>query len=210
MEVLKLLNCSYTTLNNYVKKGKLKFICEKYKCTYNELSIDILQNIQFQIVKGYADILPIRLGCLGVQTRTTMNQLAKYTNTTLIDGVEVRLPKALNQITVGKIDYMLVSEDMVIINNKDFTELDSITLPTKTCIIRVGGNNNAEMEENYRRIEDAVNSLGNAIESGISIGAGITYQRIALSDDNAPEFIKDSMESIYRTIIYNITGGKRL
>lgn len=24
-EVLKLLNCSYTTLNNYVKKGKLKY-----------------------------------------------------------------------------------------------------------------------------------------------------------------------------------------
>ena len=143
---------------------------------YNELSMDILQNLQLQIVKGYADIIPIRLGGLGIQARTTMNQLAIYTDTTLIDGVEVRLPKALNQIKIGKIDYMLISNDTVIINNKDFTDLSSITLPTKTCVIRVGGINNAEMEENYRRIEDAVNSLGNAIESGISIGAGITYQ----------------------------------
>ena len=177
---------------------------------YNELSMDILQNLQLQIVRGYADILPIRLGSFGVQTRTTMNQLAIYTNTTLIDGVEVRLPKALNQINIGKIDYMLISNDTVIINNKDFTDLDSITLPTKTCIIRVGGTNNAEMEENYRRIEDAVNSLGNAIESGVSIGAGITYQRLALSHDTAPEFISESMESIYKTIIYNITGEEKI
>ena len=174
---------------------------------YNELSMDILQNLQLQIVKGYADIIPIRLGSLGVQTRTTMNQLAIYTNTTLIDGVEVRLPKALNQINIGKIDYLLISNDTVILNNKDFTDLDSITLPTKTCIIRVGGTNNAEMEENYRRIEDAVNSLGNAIESGISIGAGITYQRIALKDDTVPTFIREAMESIYRTILFNITGS---
>lgn len=174
---------------------------------YNELSMDILQNLQLQIVKGYADIIPIRLGSLGVQTRTTMNQLAIYTNTTLIDGVEVRLPKALNQIKIGKIDYLLISNDTVILNNKDFTDLDSITLPTKTCIIRVGGTNNAEMEENYRRIEDAVNSLGNAIESGISIGAGITYQRIALKDDTVPTFIREAMESIYRTILFNITGS---
>ena len=174
---------------------------------YNELSMDILQNLQLQIVKGYADIIPIRLGSLGVQTRTTMNQLAIYTNTTLIDGIEVRLPKALNQIKVGKIDYLLISNDTVILNNKDFTDLDSITLPTKTCIIRVGGTNNAEMEENYRRIEDAVNSLGNAIESGISIGAGITYQRIALKDDTVPTFIREAMESIYRTILFNITGS---
>lgn len=177
---------------------------------YNELSMDILQNLQLQIVKGYADIIPIRLGSLGVQTRTTMNQLAIYTNTTLIDGVEVRLPKALNQINIGKIDYMLISNDTVIINNKDFTDLDKITLPTKTCIIRVGGTNNAEMEENYRRIEDAVNSLGNAIESGISIGAGITYQRLALSDDTTPDFIREAMESVYRTIIYNITGEEKI
>ena len=177
---------------------------------YNELSMDILQNLQLQIVKGYADIIPIRLGSLGVQTRTTMNQLAIYTNTTLIDGVEVRLPKALNQINIGKIDYMLISNDTVIINNKDFTDLDKITLPTKTCIIRVGGTNNAEMEENYRRIEDAVNSLGNAIESGISIGAGITYQRLALSDDTTPKFIREAMESVYRTIIYNITGEEKI
>lgn len=177
---------------------------------YNELSMDILQNLQLQIVKGYADIIPIRLGSLGVQTRTTMNQLAIYTNTTLIDGVEVRLPKALNQINIGKIDYMLISNDTVIINNKDFTDLDKITLPTKTCIIRVGGTNNAEMEENYRRIEDAVNSLGNAIESGVSIGAGITYQRLALSDDTTPKFIREAMESVYRTIIYNITGEEKI
>lgn len=174
---------------------------------YNELSMDILQNIQLQIVKGYADITPIRLGSLGVQTRSVMNQLAKYTGATLIDGIEVKLPRAIKDIAIGKLDYLLMSPDTVIINNKDFEDLESITLPTRSVIIRVGGINSSEMEENYRRIEDAVNSLGNAIESGISIGAGLTYQRLALSlDDSFPKFISNSLESIYRKIIYNITG----
>ena len=174
---------------------------------YNELSMDILQNIQVQVVKGYADIIPIRLGSMGVQTRSTMNQLSLYTNATLIDGVEVKLPKALKDISIGHLDYVLISQDTVIINNKDFEDLDSITLPTKSVIIRVGGANVSEMEENYRRIEDAVNSLGNAIESGISIGAGLTYQRLAISSDSGtPKFILDSLESIYKRVIYNITG----
>lgn len=177
---------------------------------YNELSMDILQNIQYQIVKGYADIIPIRMGSLGVQTRSTMNQLATYTGATLIDGVEVRLPKALTQVTVGKLDYILLSSDTVIINNKDFENMDEISLPTRSCIIRVGGINNSAMEENYRRIEDAVNSLGNAIESGISVGAGITYQRLAMTNDEIPEFIREAMESIYKQIIYNITGTNKI
>lgn len=177
---------------------------------YNELSMDILQNLQLQIVKGYADIIPIRLGGLGVQTRTTMNQLAIYTGGTLIDGVEVRLPKALNQVNIGKLDYVLLANDTVIINNKDFTDLSSISLPTKSCIIRVGGANQAEMEETYRRIEDAVNSLGNAIESGISIGAGLTYKNLADLDDDVPEFIKEAMRSIYEQIMYNLTGEDKI
>ena len=57
---------------------------------YNELSMDILQNLQLQIVRGYADIIPIRLGSLGVQTRNTMSQISKYTGATLIDGVGVK------------------------------------------------------------------------------------------------------------------------
>ena len=174
---------------------------------YNELSMDILQNIQLQVVKGFADIVPIRLGSMGVKTRDTLNQLSRYTGATLIDGVEVRLPKNLKDIQIGKLDYVLISQDTVVVNNKDFEDIKSITLPTRSVIIRVGGANVAEMEENFRRIEDAVNSLGNAIESGISIGAGLTYQRLALTyNTEAPKFITDSLESIYKRVIYNITG----
>ena len=167
--------------------------------------------MQLQIVKGYADIVPVRLGSMGVQTRSTMNQISKYTGATLIDGIDVKLPRNLKDITIGHLDYALMSIDTVIINNKDFDDLDSIELPTRSVILRVGGTNVAEMEENYRRIEDAVNSLGNAIESGISVGAGLTYQRLALSSDSdTPKFIIDSLESIYRRVIYNITGEDTL
>ena len=177
---------------------------------YNELSMDILQNIQYQIVKGFADIIPIRVGSYGVQTRSTMSQLAIYTGATLIDGVEVRLPKAIGDIQIGTLDYVLLSSDTIILNNKEFDKPEEITLPTRSCIIRVGGVNNSVMEENFRRIEDAVNSLGNAIESGVSVGAGITYERLSALYDTVPEFIKDAMSSIYKQILFNLTGTDKI
>lgn len=173
---------------------------------YNELSMDILQNIQYQIVKGFAEIIPIRLGSYGIETRDSMKQIAKYTRSVFVDGIDIKLPRDNKNIVAGHLDYLLMSHDSVLITNHDFEDLDSISLPTKTAIIKVGGNNQTELEENYRRIEDAVNSLGNAISSGISIGAGLTYQRLSLAIEDMPQFIKDSLEAIYRRVVFNITG----
>lgn len=175
---------------------------------YNELSIDILQNIQLQNLKGYSDIIPVHLGTYGVQTKSIMDQLSIYTNATLIDGLEFKLPRNLKDLIIGKLDYMIVSGETVVLNNKDFVERDKITLPTKSVLIRIGGNNSSEREENYRRIEDAVNSLGNALESGIVLGGGITYYNISndLSEET-PMFIKDSLRSIYRKVVSNQLGS---
>ena len=53
-----------------------------------------------------------------------------------------------------------------------------------------------EREEVYRRIEDAINSLGNAIEYGIVPGAGQSYKDLIQEvnkDIEIPDFIIKSM-----------------
>lgn len=66
--------------------------------------------------------------------------------------------------------------------------------------MRLGGTNIIEREEVYKRIEDAINSLSNAIEYGIVPGAGLTYSYLINNIYNLgfeiPTFIKQAMSLI--------------
>lgn len=177
---------------------------------YNELSIDILENLKYNIMMNGIDIIPVRLGGYGPKLNDIMKEICVYSNATLIDGIKVKITD-LKDITIGHLDYAFMSNDQLIINNKDFvpSEEVSISLPTKSCIIRVGGVTESEREDNYKRLEDAISSLGNAIDSGITVGGGITYQRIleGYKDYGAlPDYIKDAMNSIYFNVVRNLTG----
>ena len=59
----------------------------------------------------------------------------------------------------------------------------------------------------YRRLEDAINSLGNAIDFGIVPGAGTTYSTIIdhlyNMDPDIPKFIIKAMKKI-KNILNNI------
>ena len=80
----------------------------------------------------------------------------------------------------------------------------------KSIIIHIGGTNIVEREEVFRRIEDAINSLGNAIEYGIVPGAGETYHTLmesVLSEDSSvPIFIITAMNLIKKLIQDNTTN----
>lgn len=74
----------------------------------------------------------------------------------------------------------------------------------KSVIIHIGGTNIVEREEVFRRIEDAINSLGNAIDFGIVPGAGETYHNLmesVLSEDlSIPIFIVSAMNLIKKLV----------
>ena len=78
-----------------------------------------------------------------------------------------------------------------------------VLLQEKSVIMRIGGTNVVEREEVYRRIEDAINSLGNAIEYGRTLGAGQSYKYlIDKVNENTvvPEFIIHAMSLIYNKL----------
>lgn len=191
----------------------VEFKGKKVLLLYNEMSWDASSNLYANIGDARIDVIPIRMGGYGVATRDVMEQLAEYTNCKLIDGISVKLSTIKDYKEVfGKVNKTMVSEDKVIIctdekikENKNYL----LQLKNKSCIIRVGGINKIEQEETFRRIEDAVSSLGTAIKDGITIGGGLAYisafESIRAEYYDA-EYLDSVDEIIYRTIVYNISG----
>lgn len=162
---------------------------------YNELSWEAASNIYANIGDARIDIIPIRLGSYGTSTRDIMTQLAEYCDCTLIDGQSVKLSDLGDKIdeVFGNIKKSMLSEDRIVLyNDKEIKENKNylLQLKNKSCIIRVGGSNKVEQEETFRRIEDAVSSLGTAIKDGITVGGGQAYI-------NAFESIRASGEAEY-------------
>lgn len=181
---------------------------------YNEMSWDASSNIYANVGEGRIDVIPIRLGSYGTATRDVMEQLAEYCDCKLIDGQSVKLATLNENLddVFGNIDKAMLSEDKVIIKTeKEIKENKNyvLQLKNKSCIIRVGGSNKVEQEETFRRIEDAVSSLGSAIKDGIIIGGGLAYKNAfesvrAMYKDI--DYLSDVGEIIYKTVMYNTNG----
>lgn len=174
---------------------------------YNELSRDVLENLLLNYTQGVCNMIPIRLGGYGRNTHKIMETITEYTNGIFFDGNTLKLTQ-LSQVNFSEennANYLLLNKDSVIIKNEKDIEIDSeLQLNTKSVIIKVGGNNKVEREEIYRRIEDAVCSLGNAIEFGIVKGAGKTYIEAMNKADIQDVFVQDALNSIYKTVCENM------
>lgn len=201
----------FAEIINLLNKS-VEFKGKKTLLFYNEMSWDASSNIYANVGDNRIDVVPIRLGSYGLATRDVMEQLADYCGCKMIDGITVKLStiENLNEV-FGKVRKSLVSESKVVLctDNKIKENVNYVLqLKNKSCIIKIGGNNKVEQEEIYRRIEDAVSSLGTAIKDGIVIGGGLAYKEAfeSIRNDDAYNFIDNLKSVIYDTIIYNITG----
>jgi len=191
----------------------VEFKGQKTILLYNEMSWDASSNLYANIGDGRIDVIPIRMGGYGTATRDVMEQIAEYTDCKLIDGQSVKLATSGDKLgeLFGNIKKAVLSEVKVVLctekeikENKDYL----LQLKNKSCIIKIGGSNKIEQEETFRRIEDAVSSLGTAIKDGITIGGGLAYLNAfesirAMYDEN---YLDEVGEIIYRTVVFNTRG----
>lgn len=191
-----------------------EFKGQKTLLLYNEMSWDASSNIYANIGDARIDVIPVRLGGYGVATRDVMEQLAEYCDCKLIDGQSVKLSNVSEQLdkVFGNIKKSMLSESKIILcTDKEIKENKNyvLQLKNKSCIIKIGGSNKIEQEETYRRIEDAVSSLGTAIKDGITLGGGLAYinafESIRVIHDDA-DYLAGVGEIIYRTVVYNTSG----
>ena len=171
---------------------------------YNQLSTDILENLLFNYSNGAIKLIPICLGGYGKDTYKLMQELSDYTGCNIIDNNDCKISE-VSKIIFGHANYGIVNFEKMILKSSKKVEKNYVLLEEKSVIIRIGGTNIVEREEVYRRIEDAINSLGNAIDFGIVPGAGKAYkdliQKIS-GDIKVPNFVEKAMNLIYEKL-YN-------
>ena len=195
----------------------VEFKGKKTLLLYNEMSWDASSNIYANIGDGRIDVIPIRMGGYGTATRDVMEQIAEYAGCKLIDGQSVKLATVNEKLdeVFGNIKKTILSEAKVVLccdkeikENKNYL----LQLKNKSCIIKIGGSNKVEQEETFRRIEDAVSSLGTAIKDGITQGGGLAYLNAfesirAIYD---AEYLDEVGEIIYRTVVFNSSGVENI
>lgn len=174
---------------------------------YNQLSTDILENILFNYTNGAIKLIPICLGGYGAGTYSIMQELADYCDCNVIDNTNCKVSE-ISKIIFGHVDYGVVNADQIVLKNLEKFNKNYVHLNERSVIIRIGGTNVVEREEVYRRIEDAINSLSNAIEFGMVPGAGETYsllidRLVENRDLYVPGFVVDAMKIIKKRV--NIT-----
>ena len=164
--------CLYQDLNRFPEITQLLKLCMKSDkpiiLFYNNLSVDILENLLFNYNNGAINVIPVSLGGYGKGTYTIMKDISEYTDCSFIDGVNLKINE-ISKINLGAINYGVVSSENLTLKNEKKIEKSYLHLKTKSVIIRIGGTNIVEREEVFRRVEDAINSLGNAIEYGICL-----------------------------------------
>ena len=178
---------------------------------YNQLSTDILENILFNYTNGAIKLIPVCLGGYGQGTYAIMEELADYCDCNIIDNTNCKVSE-ISKIKFGHVDYGVLNFDQIVLKNMEKFNKNYVHLNERSVIIRIGGTNIVEREEVYRRIEDAINSLGNAIEYGIVPGAGETYSQLIdtvvhKGDIYVPGFVVDSMKIIKNRVnVTDLTG----
>ncbi len=195
--------CLYEPINRFQEITQLlRKVQQTGKDTilfYNQLSTDILENLLFNYSNGAIKLIPVCLGGYGKDTYKLMQELADYTGCNIIDNNECKVSE-VSKIIFGSANYGIVNFEKMILKNEKKVEKSYVLLEEKSVIMRIGGTNVVEREEVYRRIEDAINSLGNAIEYGIVPGAGKSYKDLILKvndEASVPDFIIKAMSSIY-------------
>lgn len=195
--------CLYEEINRLPEITQFIRLCAKENkpiiLLYKEMSVSVLENLLFNFTQGAINIIPVRLGAYGKKTYELMQNISEYTGCSLIDGNDLRISE-VNKISFGAVNYGTLDTESLLLkcekNFKNFSK-NSLQMSTKSYIIRIGDSNKVAREEVYRRIEDAVNSLGNAIINGITKGAGYTYKDACKTlDTSTPDFVISALSYI--------------
>lgn len=201
----------YSQVNRFQEITQLLRLAQKENkeifLFYNQLSTDILENILFNYTQGSIKLIPICLGGYGRDTYKIMEELSDYCDSNIIDDTHCKLSE-VQKIKIGSIDYAVINAEQVILKSEKNNEKSYVHLQKNSVIMRIGGTNVIEREEVFKRIEDAINSLGNAIEYGIVPGAGITYKTLIDKVNESfyiPKFVIDAMYKINSIVSSQIT-----
>lgn len=165
-----------------------------------------LNQLYKNYVQGLLNVVPIKITGYAGNRTDTLHDLKALTGANVYDvvpqvggiklGVCDKIVSTLQSITLLKREptenYEIRINNLkeMIANEKDdtvraFMEQRLTNLKGKISIIHVGGKTEVEAKERYDRVEDAVCAVKSALEEGICVGGGYTYNVLCeLHDKN--------------------------
>lgn len=143
---------------------------------YNELSDAVLESLLFNLSQGRSKIIPICIKNYNKEMTNMFDEISQYSETDIIDGGKLKVTD-ISKIKVGKANKAIVSKESLVLINDDAPSVDYKYISKKAVIIRVGGASKIDLEDTYRRLEDAIYSVAGAIEYGVFFGGyGYPYR----------------------------------
>lgn len=143
---------------------------------YNELSDAVLESLLFNLSQGRSKIIPICIKNYNKEMTSMFDEISQYSETDIIDGGKLKVTD-ISKIKIGKANKAIVSKESLVLINDDAPNVDYKYISKKAVIIRVGGASKIDLEDTYRRLEDAIYSVAGAIEYGVFFGGyGYPYR----------------------------------
>lgn len=169
---------------------------------YNEISSSALENLLFNLSQDRSKIIPICMKNYGKDMNNLLDEIAHYTETDIIDGGSLKTTD-VSKIRIGSANKAILSQESLVLIRNEIPEYDYRLISRKACLIRAGGATKIDMEDTYRRLEDAIYSLAGAIKNGAFFGGyGLPYRSLAndIDDVDVPKFIVDALSYINKNI----------
>lgn len=198
---------AFTVISNLLVKSKRSE--EPIIMFYDRMSTDAFRLMAQNLVKGGYNVYPIALEGYGdniVRYMKLINEIAGGKIIEIKENIDYNDP-----MIYGKIEGAIFNKDALIIKpikerlegTNKYIKDNSFHMSTKTAIIKAGANNSIALEEQYRRFEDAIHSCTNAIRSGVCLGGGLTYIRMAqLLVEN--KCLSNELEKPFAIALYSI------
>jgi chaperonin GroEL (HSP60 family) len=160
-----------------------------------------MDQLLFNIQEGALNLIPIRIAMNMQMIDEIVKDLEDYFGCkayTDLNPYQTNISPAF----VGKgIGYILNKDSVIIKNDNEehYNEREHI-LPASSSAIQVGFITHSQQAEDYRRLEDAIQSAYNAINYGYVLGAGFTYFSMSsIASEDAPPVTR-AMSKIFTTL----------
>lgn len=205
---------AFTVISNLLVKSKSSE--EPIIMFYDRMSTDAFRLMAQNLMKGGYNVYPIALEGYGDKIVRYMKLINEISGGKTI---EVKENIDYNDVMIyGRIEGAIFNKDALIIKPckdrledvNNYIKNNDFHMSAKTAIIKAGANNSIALEEQYRRFEDAIHSCTNALRSGVCLGGGLTYIRMAqlLVENNClskelEEQFTISLSSIYNHLLTN-------
>lgn len=173
---------------------------------YTDISPTVFDQLLYNIQQGALNMIPVKLNYTQDKVDDIVEDLGEYFNCKPFTDLYPYQTNYNTDKLFGNGTGYILNKDSVIVQNTDNQEYNSELLPATSSIINIGFVTYSEQEETYRRLEDAIHSASNALQSGYVIGGGFTL--LSLAEDLISDFkeerripVAESLKYIYNYLL---------